>query len=59
MFGQLPSTVRDNATTFDMLVVDALQLWEKEQIDKSQGKPTAPNLSLDEMQAMINNARKT
>lgn len=58
MYGQLPSYVKSNATTFDIIVTNTLLAWEKEQYDKASGKPITPNLSTDEMQAMINRVRK-
>ena len=53
MYGQLPSYVKANATTYDMMVTDAVLSWEKEQYDKAQGKTPVPNLSQDEMKAML------
>lgn len=58
MYGQLPSYVRDNATTFDIIVTNTVLAWEQEQYDKANGKTTVPELSLDEMQAMMKAARK-
>ena len=53
MYGQLPSYVKANATTYDMLVTDTVLSWEQEQYDKANGKPTAPKISVDEMKAML------
>ena len=53
MYGQLPSTVLAHATTYDMMVTDALLSWEQEQYDKAQGKAPVPNLSQEEMRAML------
>lgn len=53
MYGQLPSYVRDNATTFDMLVTNTLLAWENEQYDKASGKTSTPQLSEEQMKAMI------
>lgn len=57
MYGQLPSYVKDHATTYDMLVTDALLSWEQEQYNKAQGKLSTPNLSQEEMQAMLDRVR--
>lgn len=57
MYGQLPSTVLAHATTYDMMVTDALLSWEQEQYNKSQGKLSTPNLSQEEMQAMLDRVR--
>lgn len=58
MYGQLPSYVRDHATTYDMMVTEAVLTWEKEQYDKAQGKPSVPKLSVEDMKSMLNNSRK-
>jgi hypothetical protein len=58
MYGQLPSYVKANATTYDMLVTDAVLTWEKEQYDKASGKPSAPKLSIQDMMSMLDNAKK-
>jgi hypothetical protein len=53
MYGVLPSDVKARATTYDMLVTDALLSWEQEQYEKAQGKVPTPNLSQEEMKAMM------
>lgn len=53
MYGQLPSYVLANATTYDMLVTDTVLSWEREQYNKASGKTTTPQLSVEEMQAMV------
>jgi hypothetical protein len=57
MYGVLPSDVKTRATTYDMLVTDALLSWEHEQYEKAQGKSSTPNLSQEEMKAMIKNVK--
>ena len=57
MYGQLPSVVRDTATTYDMAVTQLLLEWEKEQYDQAQGKPATPKLTVEEMQAMMARVR--
>jgi hypothetical protein len=57
MYGQLPSVVLNHATTYDMLVTDALLSWENEQYEKAQGKMPSPNLSQDEMKAMLDRVK--
>lgn len=58
MYGQLPSTVLAQATTYDMMVTDALLSWEQEQIDRANGKLPKHDLSQEEMQAMLDRVRK-
>ena len=53
MYGQLPSYVLANATTYDMLVTDTVLSWEREQYNKASGKTSTPQLSVEEMQAMV------
>lgn len=57
MYGQLPSHVKDNATTFDILVTNTMLAWEKEQYDKASGKLTVPELSQEQMKEMIRRVR--
>jgi hypothetical protein len=57
LYGQLPSYVRANATTYDMLVTNTMQSWEKEQYDKAIGKLSAPQLSTEEMVSMLDRVR--
>lgn len=33
MYNQLPSTILQNATTFDLMVVDVYATWEKSKAD--------------------------
>lgn len=58
MYGQLPSTVNANATTFDIMVMDVMLSWEKQEYDKAAGVKTAPEYSQADLQAMINRVRK-
>jgi hypothetical protein len=58
LYGVLPSDVRSRATTYDLLVTDALWSWEHEQYEKSQGKVVAPKLTQEQMQAMVNNVKQ-
>jgi hypothetical protein len=57
MYGQLPSYVRDNATIYDIMVTNTLLAWENEQYEKANGKQSVPELSQDEMLAMIKSVR--
>jgi len=51
-YGVLPHVVRDTATTYDIMIFDVANTWEKFQHDKANGKTMAePNL--EEMQAMM------
>lgn len=53
-YGLLPSQVRDNATTYDIKVTEALVSWENRmQEEASTGKPAVPNLDQKQMLDMI------
>lgn len=58
MYGQLPSHVIANATTYDIMVMDTMLSWEKQEADKASGVNPAPELSQSDLQAMLDNARK-
>jgi hypothetical protein len=57
MYGQLPSYVKANATTFDVMVMDVMLSWENQKLDESQGKKPIPKLSQKQMMDMLNKAR--
>lgn len=51
-YGILPHVIRDTATTYDLMVYDVAQTWERYQYDKANGKTTSePNL--EQMKAMM------
>ena len=37
-YGVLPSRVRDEATTFDIMITDVYSTWERIQMDKASGR---------------------
>jgi len=57
MYGQLPSQVQANATTFDIMVYDVMMSWEEHQRNQAEGKLETPKLSLEQMMAMMEKAR--
>lgn len=58
MYGLLPSQVRDNATVYDIVVTEALSTWEAKTAEELRtGMPAAPDLTQDEMKAMLAKAR--
>jgi hypothetical protein len=56
-YGQLPSYVRDNATTYDIKVMELMLSWEEQKENKAAGKPPVPQLTQEQMKAMIAQAR--
>ena len=59
MYGMLPSQVREQATTYDMLVTDVMLAWEHQKIEEHKsGVKTPPKLSEQEMQAMLERVNK-
>lgn len=57
MYGQLPSQVEANATTFDIMVYDVMMSWEEHQRNQSEGKLETPKLSQEQMMAMMNKVK--
>lgn len=57
MYGQLPSYVKANATTYDMLVTNTVLSWEREQYDKANGKIATPQLSVEDMKTMLDRVK--
>lgn len=55
----LPSQVRENATTYDMLVTDVMLAWENQKIEEARtGVKPPPKLSAEQMQAMLDKVNK-
>lgn len=52
-YGQLPSTVRENGTIYDLMIYDVMMSWEQYQQERAQGNNSAPNVSQDQMLAMM------
>jgi hypothetical protein len=52
-YGVLPSEVLSRATTFDLMVFDVSQTWERHLQDKAAGVDSAPDLSQDELLKLI------
>lgn len=57
MYGQLPSHVKANATTYDIKVMDVMLSWEQKQQDERDGKLPTPKLSQEQMKNMIESVR--
>ena len=58
MYGQLPSYIQANATTFDIMVYDVMMSWEEHQQKQAEGKNSAPELSQEQMFAAIERVKK-
>jgi len=58
MYGQLPSYIQANATTFDIMVYDVMMSWEEHQRNQAEGKLETPKLSQEQMMAMLEKVRK-
>lgn len=54
MYGQLPSYVLANATTFDIMVANALAEYEHKQLNPNK---LTSDLTQEEMVAMLNSVR--
>lgn len=59
-FGMLPSDVATTATTYDLMITDALATWDRYEQSKRSGKfdPAVYDLSSDELQDIINKNKK-
>jgi hypothetical protein len=57
MYGQLPTYVQTNATTYDIKVMDVMLSWEQKQQDQRDGKLSTPKLSQQQMLEMLKQAR--
>jgi len=55
-WGILPHVIRDTATTYDLMVFDVINTWEKYQIDKATGK-SSYEPSLEQMKEMMAQAK--
>jgi hypothetical protein len=59
MYGQLPSQVRDTATTYDLMVADIMLSWESQKIEEMKGGiKTPPKLSEAQMKAMLDRVKQ-
>lgn len=58
LYGQLPSYVQANATTYDIQIMDLMLSWEQQQHDEASGKKTKPKLSVEQMQSMVDSVKK-
>ena len=52
-YGVLPSQVRENGTTYDLMIYDVMMSWEQYQQERAEGKMSTPNLSKEEMLKMV------
>jgi len=52
-YGQLPSTVREFGTTYDLMIYDVMMSWEQYQQERAEGKTQTPNLTQEEMLKMV------
>ena len=56
-YGQLPSTVREYGTTYDLMIYDVMMSWDQYQQEKAEGKTPVPHLSQEQMLAMMEKVR--
>ena len=56
-YGQLPSYVLANATTFDIMILDVMMAWEQYQNDRASGKITTPAVDQAVLEEMIRKTR--
>lgn len=56
-YGLLPSEVLSRATTYDLMITDVLNSWEKYQLDKSRNKVDSDSYSQEELKKMLEKSR--
>ena len=56
-YGLLPSEVLARATTYDLMITDVVNSWEKHQMDKSRKTVDAESYSQDELKQMMEKSR--
>ena len=56
-YGQLPSYVRANATTYDVMVMDMMLSWEEQAREQANGIKPVPELTQEQMMEMIKRTR--
>ena len=52
-YGVLPSQVHEFGTTYDLMIYDVMMSWEQYQQERAEGKMPTPNLSQEQMMAMM------
>jgi hypothetical protein len=57
-YGVLPHMVLANANTYDLMIADVMSSWEEYQYNKAMGKNPVPNLTQDELKALMNKVKK-
>jgi hypothetical protein len=57
-YGQLPHQIRENASIYDLMVTNVLVSWENRKIDELTGNKKVPDMSQDEMMAILNKAKQ-
>lgn len=58
-YGQLPSYVRDTASTYDVMVMDLMMSWENKKYDEANGIKSVPKLSQETMLDMLKRAKES
>jgi len=57
-YGQLPHQVREHASIYDLMVTNVLVSWENKQIDQLSGNNKVPDMSQEEMMAILKKAKQ-
>lgn len=56
-FGMLPHKVEQNATTYDLMIVDVLATYDKYQHDKQDGKLDPTAYKTEDLQTLLEQTR--
>ena len=57
-YAQLPHYVREHASIYDLTVTNVLVSWENQKIDELTGNKKVPDMSQDEMMAILKKAKE-
>lgn len=56
-YGLLPSEIVARATTFDLMITDVMNSWEKHQLDQSRKTVDTNSYSQDELKGILEKSR--
>jgi hypothetical protein len=57
-YGKLPHQIREDASIYDLMVTNVLVSWENRKIDELTGNKKVPDMSQDEMMAILKKAKE-
>jgi hypothetical protein len=52
-YGQLPSFIQANASTFDIMVLDVMTTWEENNRKQANGQPVIPQVDQGQLETLL------